>query len=113
MEQGYAQLESTRLAYDEMGEKLEQQGTLKDHLNDLLRQLASERAELEAQANVYEDRIREAQQAIDSADTLEAELADVNVDLDRLLKQNAERDDIQSARQATLQRGTERHTRNR
>jgi exonuclease SbcC len=112
IEAGYAQLETARQADYDLGNKLSQQVEIKDQLNDLLQELASERSALEAQVEVYTDRIQETEQLIASAETLDSEKASLDLELDVLEKRKAEREEIQSTREELVNEQTTLKTHN-
>src|SRR5258708_1336298 len=112
IEAGYAQLEFARQTDYDLGNKLSQQAEIKETLNNLLRQLDSERAELESQADVLLDRIREAEQTIASAESLDSDKAALDIELDALERRKAEREEIQMTREELLNEQTTLKTHN-
>jgi exonuclease SbcC len=102
IEEGYAQLEEARRADSDMGYKLTQQVEIKERLNELTYQLNAERADLEAQVEVSLDRIREAEQAIEAGQPVAAQLAEIEIEIERLEQRRAERDDLSMARETLL-----------
>jgi DNA repair protein SbcC/Rad50 len=112
IEEGYARLEQARQMDHDLGDKLMQRADAEKYLHDLERQYDAARAELEAQADVYRDRIREMEQILAQGEPAAAELGEVEAELDRLERRNAEREDSQAAKQALSEEAVALQTRN-
>jgi DNA repair protein SbcC/Rad50 len=112
IETGYAQWESARQANDEMGEKLSQQAAMKDQLNDLQRELDSERATLESQAAILVSRISDSEKIIADGDSLTVEMDRLAVQLEALEQRKAERETLVQLRETLNVETAERNTQN-
>src|SRR5439155_18396044 len=93
IEEGYARLEQARQMDHDLGDKLMQRADAENYLHDLERQFDAARADLEAQADVHRDRVREMEQILSQGEPAAAELSEVETELERLEQRSAERDD--------------------
>ncbi len=112
IEEGFNQLEAARQIDYDLGDKLVRRAESEQRLHDLERQLDAARAELEAQAGIHLGRIQEAEQTADLNDSVMQEVAEVEAELDRLDKQNAEREVIRDAQKALSEEAVALRTRN-
>ncbi len=112
IEEGYARLEQARQMDHELGDKLMQRADAEKYLYDLERQLDGARAELDAQAALHRDRIREMEQVLAQGEPAVTELASVEVELERLEQRGAEREAIQAEKKALSEEAIALQTRN-
>ncbi|MBN1679405.1 MAG: SMC family ATPase [Anaerolineae bacterium] len=113
IEDGYAQYQAAREADQQLGEKLQEMSTIKEHLGDIQRRIQEARAELEALASVHRDRIATAERSAAELDTLRADLSDVQAEVERLEQQEALRDERREAISAFNEESAELRTLNR
>lgn len=90
--EGYGQLQSARQTDQALGEKLLAMSAIKDRLAEVDSAIQAQRAALEGQARVHRDRIGTAQRAAADLEALQADLADVQVEIARLDAQEASRE---------------------
>ncbi len=112
IEAGYARLEQARQMDHELGDKLMQRADAERYLHDLERQLDAARADLEAQVSLHRDRIRESEQVLAQSEPASMELANVEVELERLEARSDERDELQAEKQVLSEEAITLQTRN-
>ncbi len=94
IEEGYERLQQARQVDYDLGDKLAQRAEADKRLHELERQLDAARAELEHQAGLYQDRIGETDRIEAQGDPVKVELAEVQLEIDRLQARANERDHI-------------------
>jgi exonuclease SbcC len=100
IEEGYARLELARQTDHELADKLMQRADAEQRLHELESVLYAERADLETQAGLSLGRIQEAEQTLTNGDSLAAEIAEIEAEMERLEARSAEHKSLLEARQA-------------
>lgn len=94
IQEGYAQLQAARETDQELGEKLQVMTEIKDRLSDMDRRIDQERADLEKQATKHRTLMQDAQTKAAERDDLQADLADVRAEIERLEGEERYRDEL-------------------
>ncbi len=97
IEEGYAQLQAAREVNQELGEKLQQMTAIKERLNDVERKIEAARAELGNQATAHRTRIEQARKTAAEREELQADLADVKGEVERLEREEARLSELREA----------------
>lgn len=105
IQEGYQRLQSARETDQALGEKLQAMSAIKDRLNEIEGAIQAQRADLEAQVSVHRDRIGTAQRAATGLEALQADLADVQVEIARLETQEASREALRQELASLIELG--------
>jgi exonuclease SbcC len=97
IESGYSQLQLAREADQQLGEKLQAMGAIKDRLNEINAAIQERRADLEAQIRVHQDRIATAERSASDLEPLRADMDNVQEEVTRLDAAEAQRDELREA----------------
>jgi exonuclease SbcC len=107
IEEGYRRLQTARETDQALGEKLQALSGLKDRLAQIDRDIQQRRAELEAQARVHRDRIAQAEKEAAELSPLQADLADLRLEIARLEAEETRRDELRNKLNALAQEDVE------
>ncbi len=112
IEDGYAQLQAAREEDQQFGEKLQQMTTIRDRLDEVKQGIETARNALENDATAHRTRMEQAAQTAADRDALQADLADVQAEVERLAGEEVQRDELREAISALTEERAEVKTRN-
>lgn len=107
IEEGYRRLQTARETDQALGEKLQALSAVKDRLAQIDRDIQQRQAELEGQARVHRDRIAQAQESAAALGSLQADLADLHLEIARLEAEEARRDELRNRLNERVQEDVE------
>jgi len=113
IQNGYALRHAAREADQALGEKLQVINEVKDRLADVNERIFAMRAELDAQAGIHRDRIRTAQRVAAERDAIQADLSDLQVEVEHLEAEEVRRDQLREAINALNEENAARKANNK